>query len=242
MAERNALRCILPPGLLDRLARSDEEAVRRSALDALRLDSRFRIARAESAVPDRRPDDGAGDLRPHRRLAAPDDLRPGPQHQPDARPAWCAPRAQPATGRPRPPTEAYDGLGCTRYDYYLGDVPAGLDRRAGADPARLRPLRRGLPERVLGRPRHVLRRRRRPGADPDDRRHRRHRARAHPRRHPVRGQPRLLGPVGALNESVSDVFGIQVKQRAPGPGRDDVGLADRRRHRAARRCSRRCGR
>ena len=49
MAERNALRCILPPGLLDRLARSDEEAVRRSALDALRLDSRFRIARAESA-------------------------------------------------------------------------------------------------------------------------------------------------------------------------------------------------
>ena len=50
------------------------------------------------------------------------------------------------------------------------------------------------------------------------------------------------GQSGALNESISDVFGIQVKQRALGQDVDDVGLADRRRHRRARRCSRRCGR
>jgi len=43
------MRCILPASLLDKLARSDDEAVRAAALDALALDTRFRIARAESA-------------------------------------------------------------------------------------------------------------------------------------------------------------------------------------------------
>ena len=42
------------------------------------------------------------------------------------------------------------------------------------------------------------------------------------------------GQSGALNESISDVFGIQVKQRALGQNVETVGLADRRRHRRAR--------
>lgn len=44
------LHCILPPRLLDRIARSGDEALRGVALDTLRIDTRFRIARAESAA------------------------------------------------------------------------------------------------------------------------------------------------------------------------------------------------
>jgi Zn-dependent metalloprotease len=47
--DHDPLRCILPPNVLDRLARSDDPDVRASALDAIRVDARFRIARAESA-------------------------------------------------------------------------------------------------------------------------------------------------------------------------------------------------
>ncbi|HZS20458.1 MAG TPA: hypothetical protein VFA63_05655, partial [Pseudonocardiaceae bacterium] len=49
-----ARRCIVPPSLLYRLARSADEAVRDAALDALVLDARFRLARAECAVTLRR--------------------------------------------------------------------------------------------------------------------------------------------------------------------------------------------
>ena len=50
------------------------------------------------------------------------------------------------------------------------------------------------------------------------------------------------GQSGALNESISDVFGIQVKQTRSSQDVDAVGLADRRRHRRAGAESRRCGR
>jgi Zn-dependent metalloprotease len=50
MTARCAQHCILPPGLLHRLARSEEEALRDAALNALALDGRFRLARAESAA------------------------------------------------------------------------------------------------------------------------------------------------------------------------------------------------
>jgi Zn-dependent metalloprotease len=50
MTVRCAQHCILPPGLLHRLARSEEEALRDAALNALALDGRFRLARAESAA------------------------------------------------------------------------------------------------------------------------------------------------------------------------------------------------
>ena len=49
MTRHAPLNCILPPNLLDRLARSGDEALRTAALDALRTDARFRLARAEAA-------------------------------------------------------------------------------------------------------------------------------------------------------------------------------------------------
>jgi Zn-dependent metalloprotease len=50
MTTRCTQHCILPPGLLHRLARSAEETLRDAALNALALDGRFRLARAESAA------------------------------------------------------------------------------------------------------------------------------------------------------------------------------------------------
>src|SRR6476469_5391478 len=47
---RDPRHCILPPNLLDRLARTGDQALREAALDALRLDARFRLARAEAAA------------------------------------------------------------------------------------------------------------------------------------------------------------------------------------------------
>src|SRR5712691_3780270 len=46
---RQPLHCILPPDLLDRLARASDDVVRNAALDTLRLDQLFRVTRAEMA-------------------------------------------------------------------------------------------------------------------------------------------------------------------------------------------------
>jgi Zn-dependent metalloprotease len=46
---RHPLQCILPPDLLDKLARATEEAVRNAALDTMALDQKFRLTRAEAA-------------------------------------------------------------------------------------------------------------------------------------------------------------------------------------------------
>ena len=57
----------------------------------------------------------------------------------------------------------------------------------------------------------------------------RHRARTHPRRHRAHGGPRYQGQSGALNESMSDVFGALVEQYALGQSADAGELAHRRR-------------
>ena len=50
MARRSMLQCILPPDLLHALARSGDDQVRQTALNALSVDHRFRLTRAESAA------------------------------------------------------------------------------------------------------------------------------------------------------------------------------------------------
>jgi Zn-dependent metalloprotease len=50
MPARNPFHCILPPDVLERLARTGEGPTREAALDTLSLDRRFRLARAESAA------------------------------------------------------------------------------------------------------------------------------------------------------------------------------------------------
>src|SRR5690348_13254462 len=51
LSTRHPLHCIVPPGLLDRVARgAGDEETRNAALDTLALDRRFRLSRAESAA------------------------------------------------------------------------------------------------------------------------------------------------------------------------------------------------
>ena len=46
---RQPFHCILPPDVLDQLARSDDASTRQAALDTLQLDQQFRLTRAEAA-------------------------------------------------------------------------------------------------------------------------------------------------------------------------------------------------
>jgi hypothetical protein len=50
MARCHSSRCILPPDLLERLARAGDEQTRAAALDTLAIDRRFRLSRAEAAA------------------------------------------------------------------------------------------------------------------------------------------------------------------------------------------------
>jgi Zn-dependent metalloprotease len=50
MAHRCSLNCILSPGLLHKLAAHESEEVRQTALQTLAIDGRFRLARAEAAA------------------------------------------------------------------------------------------------------------------------------------------------------------------------------------------------
>ncbi len=49
MPIRQPFQCILPPDLLDRLARAGDEVIRNAALDTMQLDQLFRLTRAEMA-------------------------------------------------------------------------------------------------------------------------------------------------------------------------------------------------
>src|SRR6476646_6685867 len=50
MGSHDPLHCILPPGILHKLARHENEDIRNSALNTLALDTRFRMARAGAAA------------------------------------------------------------------------------------------------------------------------------------------------------------------------------------------------
>ena len=220
MREHDHRRCILPSGLLDKLARSGEASVREAALDALRLDARFRIARAESAA------------RTGGRTTAPVTFaRIGGSpnrsiYDQDHGSSQTLGRVVRAEGQPITQdvaaTEAYDGLGQT-YDYFWsifqrdsidgqgrtlhGCVHFGTDYPnafwdghamffGDGDGQMLTRTTAGID--VIG----------------------------HELTHGVTQYEANLvysGQSGALNESVSDVFGIQIKQRALG---QDVTTSD----------------
>jgi Zn-dependent metalloprotease len=50
MRTHNPLHCILPPGILHKLASAGDESVRAAAVQTLELDHKFRLARAETAA------------------------------------------------------------------------------------------------------------------------------------------------------------------------------------------------
>ncbi len=212
MTERDPRRCILPPYLLERFARSDDGRMREAALGTMSLDRRFRLSRAEAAA----WSSGAVARKvTFARIGGHANRTVYDQQHSTGQSPGIAIRAE---GQPAADDEAvnqaYDGLGAT-YDYYwslfgrdsidgqgqslMGCVHYGTDYdnafwdNAGhmffgdGDGQLLTQTTAGID--VIG----------------------------HELTHGVTQSEADLtysGQSGALNESISDVFGIQVKQRA----------------------------
>jgi len=212
MNGRADLRCILPPNLLDRLARSADGATRDAALKSLAIDQQFRLARAESAS---RGGGVASQPVTFARIGGhPNRTIYDQQHQQSQTPGTVARSEGQPPVKNKSVNQAYDGLGFT-YDFYwsifqrdsidgqglpmLGLVHFGTDYDnafwdgAGhmffgdSDGQILLDTTAGID--VIG----------------------------HELTHGITQQEANLtysGQSGALNESISDVFGIQVKQHA----------------------------
>ena len=213
MRDHDPLRCILPPSLLDRLARSDDAALRERALDALRLDSRFRIARAESAS--RIGGRTTAAITFARIGGKPNRTIYDKEHE-ETQSLGRVVRAegQPETGDVAA-TEAYDGLGMT-YDYYWATF--GRDSIDGQGRTLHGCVHYGTDYPNAFWDGHAMF-----FGDGDGQFLTRTTAGidviGHELTHGVtQFEANLVysGQSGALNESVSDVFGIQVKQKALG--------------------------
>jgi Zn-dependent metalloprotease len=214
MAHRCSMHCILPPALLHRLAAEGPDNVRQTAIETLGLDSRFRLARAEAAARS-----GGRVARPvtFARIGGTVQRTIYNQNEEEAQTPGAVARSEgqgPVSDEAV--NQAYDGLGAT-YDYYwsqyqrdsidgqgmplLGLVHYGLNYgnafwdNAGhmffgdGDGEILTQTTAGLD--VIG----------------------------HELSHGVTQHEANLvysGQSGALNESISDVFGIQVKQQVLG--------------------------
>ena len=204
--------CILPPDLLDRLARAGDEALRTAALDTLQLDHQFRLTRAEMAS------------RLGGRLSRPITFaRIGgkPQrtiydqkHSTTQTPGTVARAEGQAAVADIAVNQAYDGLGFT-YDYYWTNFQR--DSIDGQGLPMLGMVHYGqnydnafwdnVRDMFFGDGDGQILTQTTAGID----------VVGHELTHGVTQHEANLtysGQSGALNESVSDVFGIQVKQFA----------------------------
>ncbi len=217
MSISSTRRCILPSSVLHRLARSGDPEARTAALEALEglsVDGRFRLARAESAA-------AAAPRAPvsvtfARAGGQPQRTIYDQQHSESQTPGQVVRTEGQAAVADQAVNEAYDGLGAT-YDFYwsifardsidgaglplLGIVHYGTDYdNAFYD---------GAGHMFFGDGDGRILTRTTAGLD----------VIGHELTHGVTQHEANLaysGQSGALNESVSDVFGIQVKQKALG--------------------------
>lgn len=213
-------RCILPPDLLSRVARSGDDELRRTALDALALDATFRLTRAEltarrAPVGLRVGTVGALGGRPQRTVydqRGSEDTRPGTLARAEGGP----PSGDAAVD------EAYDGFGKT-YDLYWQVFARDSVDGQGLPLVGLVHFGRNYPNAFWdgqgsmffgdGDGRMLIRTTR--GLD----------VVGHELTHGVTQYEAGLaysGQAGALNESISDVFGSLVKQHALGQRADEA--------------------
>lgn len=219
MAHRCSLHCILPPGLLHKVAANGSEEARKTALETLVVDHRFRVARAETAART-----GGRPMQPvtFARTGGKAQRTIYDQQNQEAQVPGTVVRSEgQGPVEDNAVNEAYDGLGAT-YDFYwsrfqrdsidgqglplLGLVHFGSEYGnafwdnvghmffGDGDGRMLKQLTAGID--VIG----------------------------HELTHGVTQYEANLvysGQSGALNESVSDVFGIQVKQFLKGESAAD---------------------
>lgn len=213
MRPYSSRRCILSPGVLHRLARSGDADLRDAALDTLAIDTRFRLARAETAASMPRATQlvtfgRAGGL-PQRTIYD--------QHHSTSQTPGQVVRAegQPATSD-EAVNQAYDGLGAT-YQFYWTVFQRDSIDGAGQPLMGLVHYDSNYDNAFYDGAGHMF------FGDGDGRILTQTTAGldviGHELTHGVtQNEANLVysGQSGALNESMSDVFGIQVKQMALG--------------------------
>ena len=213
MTARCARRCILPPGLLNRLARSDDEALRDAALTGLALDGRFRLARAESAARMLHM------VKPvtFARLGGQPQRTIYNQHGSESQTPGTVMRAEgQGSGQDQAANQAYDGLGAT-YEFYWTVFDRDSIDGAGMPMLGLVHYGQRYPNAFWDGAGHMF------FGDGDGQILTQTTAGidviGHELTHGVTQNEANLtysGQSGALNESISDVVGIQVKQHALG--------------------------
>jgi Zn-dependent metalloprotease len=116
MCCHDPLRCILPPGILRKLATNDSEDVRKAALSTLAADTQFRIARAEAAA--RRGGRSAQPITFARIGGKPQRTICDQQHGTDQTPGKVIRAEGAAPVDDEAINQAYDGLGATYQLYW----------------------------------------------------------------------------------------------------------------------------
>jgi Zn-dependent metalloprotease len=203
-------RCILPPNLLAQLARSDEEGVRGAALDALHRDARFRIARAETAG--RRGGPAAQLITFARVGGTPGRIIHDQKHDTSQTPGPVVRAEGQGPVQDEAVNHAYEGLGAT-YQYYWQSFQRDSIDRQGLELHGCVYYGTGYPNAFwdgramfFGDGDGQMLTETTSGID----------VIGHELTHGVTQHEANLvysGQSGALNESISDVFGIQIKQK-----------------------------
>jgi Zn-dependent metalloprotease len=214
MAHRCSHHCILPPGLLHRLAESGSEEARQTALETLALDHRFRLARAEAAART-----GGRPMQPvtFAREGGKPQRTIYDQHNQQAQTPGTVARSEgqdPVADAAI--NQAYDGLGAT-YDFYWSRFQRDSIDGQGLPLLGLVHFGKEYDNAFWDNAGHMF------FGDGDGRMLTQTTAGTdvigHELTHGVtQNEANLVysGQSGALNESISDVFGIQVKQHLKG--------------------------
>jgi Zn-dependent metalloprotease len=221
MCGRNPLHCILPPGVLHKLAESAEGDARTAVLETLALDHKFRLARAEAAA-----------LSGGRTTKVVTFARIGGRsqrtiydqgHQMSQNPGRVARAEGQDPVSDDAVNQAYDGLGAT-YEYYWSNFERDSIDGQGLPLLGLVHYSRNYDNAFWDNAGHMF------FGDGDGQALTQTTAGidviGHELTHGVTQHEANLvysGQSGALNESISDVFGIQVKQKALG---QDVETSD----------------
>jgi Zn-dependent metalloprotease len=211
-AVRQPLHCILPPDLLDRLVRAGDDATRNAALDTLRFDHMFRLARAETASRIGGP--RAQPITFARIGGAPQRTIYDQQHSTNQTPGKVARAEGQAPVADAAINQAYDGLGYT-YNFYWTTFQRDSIDGQGLPMLGLVHYGSNYDNAFWDNVRHMF------FGDGDGQILTQTTAGidvvGHELTHGVTQHQANLtysGQSGALNESISDVFGIQVKQFA----------------------------
>jgi Zn-dependent metalloprotease len=211
---RCSLHCILPPGLLRRLAATGSAEVSQAAIQTLALDSRFRIARAEAAA---RSGGRASKPLTFARIGGKAQRTIYDQGGEEAQTPGAVARSEgqePVADDAI--NQAYDGLGAT-YDYYWSNFQRDSIDGQGLPLLGLVHYGTSYDNAFWDNAGHMF------FGDGDGKLLTETTAGidviGHELTHGVTQHEANLvysGQSGALNESISDVFGIQVKQQALG--------------------------